>query len=720
MNEDNLWNKELEILISPYVFLGQNQGGIKITGVALKEGVFKDVLYSEKELRKVANLMKGLPIKVEHGRTKEFGGLTVGKVESSYWDPLLRSILFSAIVTNSKAIEYIKSGTLGAVSSSTWMEKRSAGHGGLKIGSEYNFQELSLVKQPACDKCFIFHVEQLSNRILGNNLNIKKTANTIEGELQLTKQDNEIIEETFLDEEEGKEELIGEEELSPQLCVILELPDEESLSELKKVYNVKRYYFDYRSPYKKYKKVEELKAVTSKEVKETFTPKKSDVTNVTGKPMDHQIGAPNPEACSDLLFVELKGKVKCKLCNKDFPNILGFFKHFLAEHPKYAEDEKYKEKYKEKYPEKKSGISCPVCADKFETDEEFGKHWAEKHKEKYGEFKETMSLFEELARETCKVRKMPNGRFMAMKPSGKKFPPFKILGNFATEEEAKKACGKADLQAEPKTDEERAKTHFKISDEKWEELPDEKKEEYIKKLPPRGSGREENQDEYQEKEEDKDKYGCKVGQEKWDPKLEKCIPLPKEEQSAYADFIGKCRKSGKSMKECADAFKKQSGKKGDNDYPKYKEKEEKTKREEETLSDEKKEIVEEKKVETVEEKKEETKVKTEGKEEKKEETSEEKVESKETPGQTITVRFEHVFPQPKSVVPEVKEETKTEATETKEKAPEKKVEEAKTEGEVVKEKVETETKEMTDEELLKELHGRGAEIILRSYTRKEK
>lgn len=43
-----------------------------------------------------------------------------------------------------------------------------------------------------------------------------------------------------------------------------------------------------------------------------------------------------------------------------------------------------------------------------------------------------------------------------------------------------KAAGK------PKTDAERAKAHFKISDEKWDKLSDEEKQAYIKKLPPRG------------------------------------------------------------------------------------------------------------------------------------------------------------------------------------------------------------------------------------------
>lgn len=41
---------------------------------------------------------------------------------------------------------------------------------------------------------------------------------------------------------------------------------------------------------------------------------------------------------------------------------------------------------------------------------------------------------------------------------------------------------------EPKNDDERCKEHFGLTDEEWNALPDEKKQEYRDKLPPRGSG----------------------------------------------------------------------------------------------------------------------------------------------------------------------------------------------------------------------------------------
>ena len=46
---------------------------------------------------------------------------------------------------------------------------------------------------------------------------------------------------------------------------------------------------------------------------------------------------------------------------------------------------------------------------------------------------------------------------------------------------------------QPRTDEERAKAHFNLSDEEWNKLTDEERQAYIAKLPPRGAGQEPKQ-----------------------------------------------------------------------------------------------------------------------------------------------------------------------------------------------------------------------------------
>jgi len=53
----------------------------------------------------------------------------------------------------------------------------------------------------------------------------------------------------------------------------------------------------------------------------------------------------------------------------------------------------------------------------------------------------------------------------------------------------KSKTGKWVKMQEPKTDEERAKAHFNISDEDWEQLKDQEKRDYINKLPPVGTKR---------------------------------------------------------------------------------------------------------------------------------------------------------------------------------------------------------------------------------------
>lgn len=64
-------------------------------------------------------------------------------------------------------------------------------------------------------------------------------------------------------------------------------------------------------------------------------------------------------------------------------------------------------------------------------------------------------------------------------------------GNEEKEEENKEQIPR---KGQPKTDEERAMTHFGISKEDWEKLSEEEKQEYIDKLPPRGSGRSEEEE----------------------------------------------------------------------------------------------------------------------------------------------------------------------------------------------------------------------------------
>lgn len=455
--EDAARNLEIEQLSFPYEILASSKDAVLITGVALTEGVWKNVIYSAKELKKVASALRGKPLIVEHGRTREFGTREVGVIDSSYWEPTLRGIIFKARVTDALAKRLVKKGVLPAVSCSTWMEKRPINEN-IKVGSQYNFAELSLCRTPACDRCFIFHREQLSKYAEEKDLKVLETKGDNRG--------NKMPEIESLSELESQEEL--EELTEPSLFAVLELPDEESLAslrqnrnvvsfysghfayqpyypeentedvqgilaivqcenreeldDLKNMYRVKRAYYGYHGyPYHyKYKEkkalgdrtpqslsvqkehfIEPGKPINPEDPKQTEQPQKE---SWSGPLMPHQIGAPNPEQCQK--------------------------------------------------------ITCPVDDKEFEDEEKFMEHWNKEHKETYGPFKETMTMLAalsqivELAKGNGKVVKMKNGRFMAMIDTGKPgFGQWKIVGNFATEKEARAAIKGGGKKKEEKQEE---------------------------------------------------------------------------------------------------------------------------------------------------------------------------------------------------------------------------------------------------------------------------
>lgn len=156
---------------------------IQISGIALAEGIWKNVIYSPEEIEKATADLVGKPIKIEHGMDKEFGSKIVGKVIEALFDKILKAIKFKADIEDPIIKERILAGAYKAVSMSTFMEKIPTNDESIKEGIDFTFTELSLVKNPACEKCFIFHCEQLS-----------KQENTDIGE-KMVNESNEIIEE---------------------------------------------------------------------------------------------------------------------------------------------------------------------------------------------------------------------------------------------------------------------------------------------------------------------------------------------------------------------------------------------------------------------------------------------------------------------------------------------------------------------------------------------
>jgi len=398
--------------------------GLAVTGVALAEGIWKNVVYTCDEIKKAADQLIGKPIKIEHGQDKEFGDRTVGEVIEATWDELLKALKFKAKLTDKKAVDYVNAGRFKAVSMSTWMDKIPIGQEGIKMGLDYKFAELSLVENPACDRCFIFHCEKLSKMekdLKGEN------KETIVGELKVEEEKNstsnlEVSEELS----ERKQIFLAWVEENGEL-ELMELSSKEELDELAKTKKIYGYYYGYPHlyayspygyyPYKyKYKKD-----------KYQYYPK------AEGQNMEDP-------------FEEMEDNIVCKACNAKFSNFKDFIKHWAKDHMikygKYESAPEYKEYQSEDNPDElglkivfnkiskkwtvfdvpekglwkikkvfdsedeakkfvagggklsedsavtpATTIVCPVCGEKFTDDVIFNKHWMDTHVEKYGQYK---------------------------------------------------------------------------------------------------------------------------------------------------------------------------------------------------------------------------------------------------------------------------------------------------------------------------------------------
>lgn len=235
---------------SPFFTIEEQAGRLVITGIALAQGIWKNVLYPAEEIAKASKNLAGKPLKVEHGMDEEFKDKTVGKVLEARYDPDLKALVFKAEVDDPKAIEKVKDGTFPAVSCSTWLDKFPVNQE-QSIGFNFNFNELSLVRSPACDKCFIFSVEKLSQRIKSNkDLNINEKERKIGEEKMSEETKEETVEELETEEAEEEEEELDISELeAPKLYAVLEF---ENLSDLLEEMGTKKvisYYYGYPYPY---------------------------------------------------------------------------------------------------------------------------------------------------------------------------------------------------------------------------------------------------------------------------------------------------------------------------------------------------------------------------------------------------------------------------------------------------------------------------------------
>lgn len=476
-----------------------------ISGVALAEGIWKNVVYTAEEIEKAAKQLIGKPIHVEHGNNEIFQSRTVGKVITAKFDQDLQALKFRARINDKDARELVLNGTFKAVSLSTWMEKVPINEEGTKFGYAFQFAELSLVENPACEKCFIFHCEQLSKK--EKTLKVNKKKIRVEGEIDM--EDRELIETLEASEELDLEELSKLEELEKSPVILawvldeetneleyMQLETEEELQDLKQKRKVVGYYYGYPYlyPYYSYygKYYYPYKRKYGKNAYRYY-PYKYKETKEEVKPKDEEYYKQYPEkdAKKDQYeppYEEMEDKIKCKSCGKEFDNWKDFVDHWVKEHKEKYGPYKSKEEYP-KYPEKKE-----LSEDEVEILAKF------EYKIVYNKRTKKYTVF-----------KVPEKGL------------WKIIKGFDTEVEAKKYLeGLSSCKpGEEPYKEEKQKITCPVCGEEFG-----KKEDFLKHWV----------------DSHKEKYG---EYQKYKPEKEK------EEDSEYTDFIGKCRKEGKSMKECA-------------------------------------------------------------------------------------------------------------------------------------------------------------------------
>ena len=157
---------------------------LKISGVLIAEGVWKGVKYDYNEMKKALSKFLGLPIKVQHGKSEEFGDKVVGKVTKVAADDVIRSLVFEGIVTDERAVKLIEDGVFNAISIKGGFEKLEE-NSTPPVGRNYTPIEASLTGSPACDNCMIFNVSALEKALNDTHaLSLDGEREMVEGEYE--------------------------------------------------------------------------------------------------------------------------------------------------------------------------------------------------------------------------------------------------------------------------------------------------------------------------------------------------------------------------------------------------------------------------------------------------------------------------------------------------------------------------------------------------------
>ncbi len=139
--------------LSKFTVIEELNSKLAISGILLAEGVWKGVLYSKNEIKKMYDNFKDklskLSYKVEHENTDEFTTNNVGVNTDIEWSDTLGAILYKANITDPRAINLIKNGTLKGTSMKLELNKVIDNKGNIK-GVDLKPIDNSLTSDPAC------------------------------------------------------------------------------------------------------------------------------------------------------------------------------------------------------------------------------------------------------------------------------------------------------------------------------------------------------------------------------------------------------------------------------------------------------------------------------------------------------------------------------------------------------------------------------------------
>jgi hypothetical protein len=131
---------------------------LRISGIAISEGVWNGIFYPAEELEKSYLGLGGKPLRIDHSTsTRDI----VGKVIKSTWVAPKKWVEFEAIVTDGDIIQKLLNNLIDSVSVGVLID--NVEENGVQVARNLEFKELSLVDDPACKDAKINPIENGGN-----------------------------------------------------------------------------------------------------------------------------------------------------------------------------------------------------------------------------------------------------------------------------------------------------------------------------------------------------------------------------------------------------------------------------------------------------------------------------------------------------------------------------------------------------------------------------